>query len=117
MAGGTGVRPVLREALDYLRAGDTLVVWRLDRLGRSLNVLIARAEALRTQGVGLRSLKDAIDIDSSAGRFVFHIFGALVRERTKAGLAAARARGCLGGRRKCLDAGQLSSSTGRASTP
>lgn len=110
LAGGAGDRPALREALDYLHAGDTLVVWRL---GRSLKDLIARAEALRRQGVGLKSLKEAIDTDSSAGRLVFHIFGALaeferalIRERTRAGLAAARARGRLGGRRKRLDAGQ-----------
>ena len=108
-AGGATERPALREALAQLRAGDTLVVWRLDRLGRSLKDLIARAEALRTQGVGLRSLKEAIDTDSSTGQLVFHIFGALaeferalIRERTRAGLAAARARGRVGGRRKRL---------------
>ena len=76
-AGGAAERPALREALALLRAGDTLVVWRLDRLGRSLKDLIAHAESLRTQGVGLRSLKEAIDTDSSAGQLVFHIFGAL----------------------------------------
>ena len=109
-AGGAAERPALRAALDHLRAGDTLVVWRLDRLGRSLKDLIAHAESLRTQGVGLRSLKEAIDTDSSAGKLVFHIFGALaeferalIRERTRAGLAAARARGRIGGRRKRLD--------------
>ena len=108
-AGGAGERPALRQALAQLRAGDTLVVWRLDRLGRSLKDLIARAEALRAQGVGLRSLKEAIDTDSSAGQLVFHIFGALaeferalIGERTRAGLAAARARGRVGGRRKRL---------------
>ena len=108
-AGGAAERPALRQALAQLRAGDTLVVWRLDRLGRSLKDLIARAEALRTQGVGLRSLKEAIDTDSSTGQLVFHIFGALaeferalIRERTLAGLAVARARGRVGGRRKRL---------------
>ena len=108
-AGGAAERPALREALAQLRAGDTLVVWRLDRLGRSLKSLIAHAESLRTQGVGLRSLKEAIDTDSSTGQLVFHIFGALaeferalIRERTRAGLAAARARGRVGGRRKRL---------------
>ena len=75
-AGGAAERPALSQALAQLRAGDTLVVWRLDRLGRSLKDLIARAEALRTQGVGLRSLKEAIDTDSSTGQLVFHIFGA-----------------------------------------
>ena len=112
-AGGSADRPGLRDALDHLRAGDTLVVWRLDRLGRSLKDLIARAEALRTQGVGLKSLKEAIDTDSGSGRLIFHIFGALaeferalIRERTRAGLQAARARGRQGGRRKRLDVPQ-----------
>ena len=110
-AGGTVERQGLRAALDHVRAGDTLVVWRLDRLGRSLKDLIARAESLRTQGVGLRSLKESIDTDSSAGQLIFHIFGALaeferalIRERTNAGLQAARARGRTGGRPKKLDA-------------
>ena len=109
-AGGAAERPNLHQALSHLRRGDTLVVWRLDRLGRSLKDLITRAEELRTRGVGLRSLQEAIDTDSSSGRLIFHIFGALaeferglIRERTQAGLQAARARGRLGGRRKRLD--------------
>ena len=77
-AGGAAERPALRDALAQLRAGDTLVVWCLDRLGRLLNDLIAHAESLCTQSVGLRSLKEAIDTESSAGQLVFHIFGALV---------------------------------------
>ena len=112
-AGGAAERPALREALAQLRAGDTLVVWRLDRLGRSLKDLIAHAESLRAQSVGLCSLKEAIDTASSTGQLVFHIFGALaeferalIRERTRAGLAAARARGRVGGRRKRLDEDQ-----------
>ncbi|HYG85831.1 MAG TPA: recombinase family protein [Azospirillum sp.] len=103
-------RPGLAAALDVARRGDTLVVWRLDRLGRSLKDLIELAERLDAAGVGLRSLHDAIDTGSSGGRLVFHMFGALaefernlVRERTQAGLSAARARGRLGGRRKVLD--------------
>ena len=110
-ASGAGDRPALREAFDHLRSGDTLIVWRLDRLGRSLKDLIARADTLRSQGVGLRSLKESIDTDSSAGQLIFHIFGALaeferalIRERTNAGLKAARARGRVGGRPKKLDA-------------
>jgi DNA invertase Pin-like site-specific DNA recombinase len=102
-------RPGLKRALEDIRAGDTLVVWRLDRLGRSLKDLIARAEELEQRGAGLKSLHEAIDTNSSGGRLVFHMFGALaefernlVRERTQAGLAAARARGRLGGRRKTL---------------
>ena len=93
------------------RAGDTLVVWRLDRLGRSLKDLLRLAEQLEGQGVGLKSLHEAIDTTSPGGRLVFHLFGALaefernlIRERTMAGLSAARARGRLGGRPKRLDA-------------
>ncbi len=103
-------RPGLATALDVARRGDTLVVWRLDRLGRSLKDLIELAERLDAAGIALRSLHDAIDTGSSGGRLVFHMFGALaefernlVRERTQAGLSAARARGRLGGRRKVLD--------------
>jgi DNA invertase Pin-like site-specific DNA recombinase len=110
IAGSAADRPGLSDTLEHLRAGDTLVVWRLDRLGRSLKDLIARAETLRIQGVGLKSLKEAIDTDSGSGRLIFHIFGALaeferalIRERTQAGLQAARARGRRGGRRKRLD--------------
>lgn len=110
-AGGAKAdRPGLKEALGQLRAGDTLVVWRLDRLGRSLKDLIVRAEELHEQGVGLKSLQESIDTDSSSGQLIFHIFGALaqfernlIRERTRAGLDAARARGRKGGRRKLLD--------------
>lgn len=111
--GAKAERPGLRRAFEDLRAGDTLVVWRLDRLGRSLKDLIARAEAIEQRGAGLRSLQESIDTDSSGGRLVFHLFCALaecernlVRERTHAGLAAARARGRLGGRRKTLDVDQ-----------
>ena len=109
-AGGVAERPNLEQALSHLRAGDTPVVWRLDRLGRSLKDLIAWAEELRSRGVGLKSLKEAIDTDSPTGQLTFHIFGALaeferalIRERTHAGLQAARARGRLGGRRKRLN--------------
>ena len=86
------------------------MVWRLDRLGRSLKDLIVRAEQLREQGISLKSLHESIDTASSGGKLIFHIFGALaefernlVRERTQAGLEAARARGRKGGRRKLLD--------------
>ena len=89
------------------------MVWRLDCLGRSLKDLIERAETLRNRAIGLRSLKEAIDTDSSTGQLVFHIFGALaeferalIRERTRAGLAAARVRGREGGRRKRLGPAQ-----------
>ncbi len=103
-------RPGLDEALAYLREGDVLVVWRLDRLGRSLKHLIETANLLEEQGVGLQSLQEAIDTTTSGGKLIFHIFGALaefernlIRERTQAGLEAARARGRRGGRPKSLD--------------
>ena len=118
-ASGTAQRPNLEQALSHLRTGDTLVVWRLDRLGRSLKDLIARAEGLQGAGVGLKSLKEAIDTDSPTGELVFHIFGALaeferalIRERTQAGLQAARARGRLGGRRKRLNPSQRAHAVG-----
>ncbi len=102
-------RPELKAALDYMRPGDTLVVWRLDRLARSLKQLIETVEALEPRGMGLRSLTEAIDTTTSGGRLVFHIFAALaefersiIRERTVAGLAAARARGRTGGRPPAL---------------
>jgi DNA invertase Pin-like site-specific DNA recombinase len=108
-SGAKAERPGLALALEVARAGDTLVVWRLDRLGRSLKDLIALAEGLDKRGVGLKSLKEALDTTSSGGRLVFHMFGALAeferdltRERTRAGLTAARARGRLGGRPKRL---------------
>ena len=103
-------RPGLQEALTYLRAGDTLVVWRLDRLGRSLKHLIEMVNLLEEQGIGFQSLQESIDTTTSGGRLVFHIFGALaefernlIQERTQAGLQAARARGRQGGRPKALD--------------
>src|SRR5450756_1281182 len=106
-------RPALDEVRGQLRPGDTLVVWRLDRLGRSLRHLIEVVTALDERGVGFRSLREAIDTTTPGGRLVFHLFGALaqfereiIRDRTMAGLAAARARGRSGGRRSKLDAEQ-----------
>jgi len=105
ISGGADARPRLDEALAFARSGDTLVVWRLDRLGRSLGHLISTVRALEARGVGFRSLTEAIDTTSPGGRLIFHIFGALaefelsiIRARTKAGLEAARARGRFGGR-------------------
>jgi len=110
LSGAKAERPGLTQAFEALRSGDTLVVWRFDRLGRSLKDLITHIEVLETRGVGLKSLSEAIDTNSSGGRLVFHMFGALaeferqlIRERTQAGLSAARARGRLGGRRKALN--------------
>jgi DNA invertase Pin-like site-specific DNA recombinase len=108
-SGAKSERPGLTNALDQLRAGDTLVVWRLDRLGRSLRHLIDTLTALDTRGVGFKSLTEHIDTTTPGGKLVFHIFGALaeferdlIRERTNAGLAAARARGRKGGRPKAF---------------
>lgn len=102
-------RQGLSDALGFLREGDTLVVWRLDRLGRSLKDLIDMVGQLESKGIGLKSIHESIDTSSSTGRLVFHIFGALaefernlIRERTRAGLQAARARGRKGGRPKAL---------------
>jgi DNA invertase Pin-like site-specific DNA recombinase len=110
VSGAKAERPGLQEAKAYVREGDTLVVWRLDRLGRSLKHLIETVTALEERGVGFQSLQESIDTTTSGGRLVFHIFGALaefernlIRERTCAGLAAARARGRKGGRPRALD--------------
>src|SRR5207245_5885367 len=98
-------RPGLTEALSHLREGDTLVVWRLDRLGRSLKHLIETVTALQSTGVAFQSITENIDTSTATGQLVFHIFGALaefernlITERTIAGLESARARGRLGGR-------------------
>ena len=104
----------LAEALRYIREGDTLVVWRLDRLGRSLSHLIQTTTGLEQRGVGFKSLQEGIDTTTSGGKLVFHIFGALaeferslIQERTNAELKAARERGRNGGRRKALTDHQL----------
>ncbi len=109
-SGAKADRPVLEDVLGYLRPGDMLVVWRLDRLGRSLQHLIEVVTLLAGWGIGFRSLTEQIDTTTPGGKLVFHVFGALaeferdlIRERTRAGLAAARARGRLGGRPKALD--------------
>ncbi len=109
-SGSLAERPGLTEALDFARPGDTLVVWRLDRLGRSLRHLIDTVSVLQERGIGFKSLQEQIDTTTSGGKLVFHVFGALaeferdlIRERTQAGLLAARARGRLGGRPQALD--------------
>lgn len=113
MSGAKAERPGLVEVLDFCRPGDTLVVWRLDRLGRSLTNLIELMTLLSEKGIGFRSLSEQIDTTTSGGKLIFHIFGALaeferelIRERTRAGLAAARARGRQGGRPKRLNTTQ-----------
>lgn len=99
-------RPGLTAALAFVRTGDVLIVWKLDRLGRSLPPLIETVKILEGSGVGFRSLTEAIDTTTPGGKLIFHIFGALrqferdlIRERTRAGLDAAEARGRRGGRR------------------
>jgi DNA invertase Pin-like site-specific DNA recombinase len=105
VSGATASRPALGGLLSQLRPGDAVVVWRLDRLGRSLRHLIELFELFEGKGVTVRSLSEQIDTSTPGGKLVFHIFGALaeferdlIRERTHAGLAAARARGRVGGR-------------------
>ena len=115
VSGAKESRPGLDKCLDQLREGDTLIVWRLDRLGRSLKHLLTLVEDFSTRGIGFVSLTEAIDTTSSGGRLVFSIFGAndwssrlrfaeferrIIQERTFAGLAAARARGRKGGRKE-----------------
>ncbi len=109
ISGAKSERPGLTEALDFLRPGDVLVVWRLDRLGRNLKMLIETLTALAERGIGFRSLTEQIDTTTPGGKLIFHVFGALaeferdlIRERTQAGLTAARARGRQGGRPKKL---------------
>ena len=109
MSGKTADRPGLKKLLQRLSQGDTLVVWKLDRLGRSMRNLVILVEELKQRSVNFRSLTDSIDTSTPMGRFFFHIMGALAEmerelivERTRAGLAAARAQGRIGGRRPKL---------------
>lgn len=114
VSGAKADRPGLTAALAYLRDGDVLAVWRLDRLGRSLPHLIETIGALEARGVGFRSLTESIDTTTSGGRLIFHVFGALgqferdlIRDRTKAGLTAAAARGRKGGRKQVVTTEKL----------
>jgi DNA invertase Pin-like site-specific DNA recombinase len=113
-SGAKADRPGLRDALGYLREGDVLVVWKLDRLGRSLPHLIETVAALEGRGAGFRSLTEAVDTTTPGGRLVLHLFAALgqferdlIRERTRAGLAAAALRGRRGGRRPVVTPDKL----------
>lgn len=107
VSGGRAQRPGLEACLKELQAGDVLLVWRLDRLGRSMTHLVQLMEGLKERGVGFRSIGDgALDTTTASGELVFHIFSALaqferrlIQERTRAGLSAARARGRRGGRK------------------
>lgn len=112
MSGTVANRPALKRLLRVLKEGDTLVVWKLDRLGRSMRNLVLLVDELRQRGVHFRSLTDSIDTSSPMGRFIFHMSALaemereLIVERTRAGLAAAREKGRIGGRRPRLTAEQ-----------
>ncbi|KVT51491.1 resolvase [Burkholderia ubonensis] len=110
-SGASADRPILTHLLDDVREGDVIVIWKLDRLGRSLRHLIDVVGSLLENGVGLKSLNDPVDTTTAQGRLVFNLFASLaeferdvIRERTQAGLSAARARGRKGGRPKGLPA-------------
>lgn len=114
VSGAKTERPELDKMLDYLREGDTLLVWRLDRLGRSMAHLVGLVAELKERGVRFRSLQEGIDTSTANGELVFNIFASLatferelIRERTTAGLQAARSRGRLGGRPKKYDAAKV----------
>jgi DNA invertase Pin-like site-specific DNA recombinase len=111
LSGMRADRPGLASVLKAVREGDTLVIWRLDRLGRSLKELISLADELKRRGVQLRSVTEGIDTTTIGGELLFHLFGAigqfernLIRERTRAGLASARAKGKVGGRPAAMTA-------------
>lgn len=117
-------RPELAKALEYLRAGDTLIVWKLDRLGRSLRHLLDAVEDLNKRGIELRSITEQLETGSPGGRLIFHVFGALaewerstIRERTLAGLAAAKEKGRLGGRPRALSEGDITAAKALLSDP
>ena len=109
ISGTKAERPALTKAIDFARSGDTIVVWRLDRLGRSLKDLLEIVHRLEENKVGFKSLTESLSTQNAGGRLIFHVFGAiaefersLIRERTMAGLQAAKARGRTGGRPKSL---------------
>jgi DNA invertase Pin-like site-specific DNA recombinase len=113
-SGSRGDRPGLAKALAFLKSGDCLVVWKLDRLGRSLPHLLDTVNDLKSCGIAFRSLTEQMDTTTPQGEFLFHVFGALaqferslIQERVKAGLAAAKQRGRRGGRRPAIDAEKL----------
>lgn len=113
-SGSVTERPGLTKALDHMRAGDALVVWKLDRIGRSLSHVVELVDGLQAKGIGLKVLTGGIDTTTSTGRLVFGIFATLaeferdlIRERTMAGLAAARARGRNGGRPRLMTRAKL----------
>ncbi|HYV34812.1 MAG TPA: recombinase family protein [Gemmataceae bacterium] len=117
-SGAAADRQGLLDAIQFLRPGDTLVAWKLDRIGRSVRHLIDVVTDLQKRNIGFRSLQESIDTTTSGGKLVFHVFAALaemerdvIRERTMAGLAAARARGRKGGRPRKLSDKQIEMAT------
>jgi DNA invertase Pin-like site-specific DNA recombinase len=124
LSGMRADRPGLASVLKAVREGDTLVIWRLDRLGRSLKELIAMADELKRRGVQLRSVTEGIDTTTIGGELLFHLFGAiaqfernLIRERTRAGLASARAKGKVGGRPPAMKAKDIAMAKALLSDP
>ncbi len=118
MSGAKTARPGLDQILGILRKGDTLVVWKLDRLGRSLKHLIQVMNQLEERGIYFKSVQESLDTSTPGGKLIFHVFGALaeferdiIRERTLAGLAAARSRGRKGGRPRKLSKKQVEIAT------
>ena len=116
ISGTKSDRPGLAEALSHLREGDVLVVWKLDRLGRTVKGLVDLVGELADRKVQFRSLTDGIDTTTPAGRFFFHVMASLaemerelIGERTRAGLSAARKRGRVGGRKRRMTAGKVES--------
>jgi len=114
MSGKVTDRPGLHKALDILRKGDTLVVWKLDRLGRSVKQLVDLVSGFEEDGINFVSLTDSIDTSTPAGRFFFHVMASLAEiereltvERTRAGLEIARARGRIGGRKRVMTEGKV----------
>lgn len=116
LGGSRKERPGLNDALSHLRSGDTLIVWKLDRLGRTVKGLVDLISELEEQGVNFKSLTDGIDTTTSAGRFFFHVMASLAQmereltlERTKAGLIAARKLGRVGGRKRIMTDSKINS--------
>ncbi|HEY9641223.1 MAG TPA: recombinase family protein [Coleofasciculaceae cyanobacterium] len=124
ISGSKSDRPGLNQALEFCRKGDALVVWRLDRLGRSLPHLVQVVTELGAKGIEFKSLQETIDTSSATGKLVFHLMASmaqferdLIRERTNAGLTAARARGRQGGRPQALTAEQVKIGRSLAANP
>jgi DNA invertase Pin-like site-specific DNA recombinase len=123
-SGARADRQALEEALEFLRPGDVLVVWKLDRLGRSLRHLIETVTRLESKNIGFQSLQESISTTTSSGKLIFHLFACLaefergvIQDRTLAGLQAARSRGRIGGRPKAMDDGKLSLARSMRSDP